>query len=89
MEPLRTEESDVGDERARSSASDQSSLSPLSGYSSPDGLGAPEDYCKQVSTVCLGSKPDEKPLSCRTTVHTHEDYFAAGRSCCVDYSHEP
>ena len=37
-----------GGREASSSTSPRSSLSPLSGFNSPDGLGAPEEYCKQV-----------------------------------------
>ena len=51
MEPARSGEAVLAGEEGgggRSSASDHSSLSPVSGFSSPDGLGAPEDYCRQV-----------------------------------------
>ena len=48
MEPLRSEKQVADGGGRRSSASDHSSLSPVSGFNSPDGLGAPEDYCKQV-----------------------------------------
>ena len=47
MEPLRREQVVDGGE-GRGSASDHSSLSPASGFNSPDGLGAPGDYCQQV-----------------------------------------
>ena len=60
MEPLRNgelvEEGGAGDvysgRKVSSSASNRSSLSPVSGsgFNSPDGLGSPEEYCKQVST---------------------------------------
>ncbi|CAI8006707.1 Ras and EF-hand domain-containing protein [Geodia barretti] len=52
MEPLRSEEQVVDGGEGRSSASDQSSLSPASGFNSPDGLGAPGDYCQQVFALC-------------------------------------
>ena len=50
MEPLESEEQLVDRSGGRSSASDGSSLS---GFNSPDGLGEPEDYCKQVC-LCAG-----------------------------------
>lgn len=39
---------DGGRKLSQSSASNHSSQSPVSGFDSPDGLGAPEEYCKKV-----------------------------------------